>query len=309
MIFEGDYSVVKAIKNKKRLMEAGEPHDHIRPALIQGGGLMRGAYGVGASVALEEMGYTNVFTSLVGVSSGAPIISYFAAGEAYKGLHVLAEDCSSPKFVRMWRFWNQVDTKYFMNVVRNDSVKKIEVDKAFANPAQLYFGVAKYKTAKPKLLKPKNEDHFFKTMHASINMQNVSPYKVIIDGIHYADGGFSKPHMISEVLAELNPTHLLVVTNNDKSFTPISWLEKMMNRTVFRLRLNGVLAQAINSRRETRDKAVLEALSSGVKTAVVWGDGSVSGMEKNKQKIISGAEASRTWWHGLFLRKSSKYSV
>ena len=301
MIFEGEHSVIQAIREKKRLMDAGEPHDHIRPALIQGGGLMRGTYGVGASLALEEMGYTDTFTSLIGVSSGAPIISYFASGTARKGLTVMLEDCSSPRFVKLLRFWNQVDTKYFMRIVRHDEKKRIDVQRVLENPAQIYFGVAEYATAKPRLLKPKNEDHFFKTMHASINMQNVSPYKVIIDGVHYADGGFSKPHMISEVIKEIRPTHLLVVANNDRSFTPISWVERMLNRTVLRLRLNGILAQAINSRREARDNAVAEAFASDVKTAVVWGDGSVSGMEKNSEKISATVEASRTWWHGLFL--------
>jgi len=45
MIFEGDKGVIDAIKEKKRLMEAGEAHGHIRPLLIIGGGLMRGVFG------------------------------------------------------------------------------------------------------------------------------------------------------------------------------------------------------------------------------------------------------------------------
>lgn len=300
MIFEGEHSVIQAIREKKRLMEAGEPHEHIRPLLIQGGGLMRGVYGAGAALALEEKGYTSAFTSMVGISSGAPIIAHFAAGTMKEGLAVLTEDCSDKKFINTWRFWNQVDTIHFMNVVRHDERKKVDVKKVFNNPAKLYFAVAEYATALPRLLLPTNEDYFFKAMHASINMQNVSWYKVIIDGKHYTDGGFSSPHAISEAINTLQPTHALIVTNNDRDFTPISWKEKMLNRTIFRLRLNGVLAQAINSRREARDKAITEVIESGVETAVVWGDGSISGMEKNADKIASVIEASRTWWHGLF---------
>lgn len=305
MIFEGSDAVIQAMKEKKKLIETGQPHEHIRLLCIQGGGLMRGAYGLGAAIALDEMGYTNTFTSLVGISSGAPIAAHFAAGTTKDARALLLEDCCNKKFANPWRFWNQVDTKHFIDVIRSDSKKKIDVDKVFKNPADLYFGVAEYKTALPKLLSPHSTDHFFECMHASINMQNVSPYKVIIDGVHYADGGFANPHVIEEAMKEINPTHVLIITNNDREFTPISKVEKLFNLTIFRLRLNGILAQAINSRREARDLAIEKAFASDVEVAVVWGDGSIGGMENNSKKISAAVEASRTWWHGLFVQEKS----
>lgn len=298
MIFEGSHSVIQAIKEKKRLMDAGLPHEHIRPLLIQGGGLMRGAYGVGGAIALEEMGLTNCFTSLVGISSGAPTISYFAAGLTQHGLSVLLEDCCDARFINPWRFWKQVDTKHFIDIVRTHPEKRIPVERVLANPAAVYFGVTEYKTAKPRVLKPKNTDYFFKMMHASINMQNVSPCRVIIDGVHYTDGGFSRPHVIVEAVAKLQPTHTLVVTNNDQDFSPIPPFEQLLNRSVYRLRLNGILARAMNTRREARDAAIASIMPHT--TAVVWGDGSIGGGERNKDKIAGVVEASRAWWHGLF---------
>ena len=65
MIFEGDKSVIAVIKEKKRLMEEGEPHEHLRPLLFIDGGLMKGAYGIGASLALEELGLDHVFSYVV----------------------------------------------------------------------------------------------------------------------------------------------------------------------------------------------------------------------------------------------------
>lgn len=299
MIFDGDHEVIAAIKEKRRLMETGQPHEHIRPAFIQGGGLMRGVYGAGAALALEELGYTNAFSYLVGISSGAPIVAHFAAGTSRRGIGVLLHDCTDPSFVRPFRFWNQVDTKYFIEIMRNHEERRVDVARAFQNPAALYFGVAEYSTAKPKLLRPTTEDHFFTSMHASINMQNVSPYKVIIDDVQYADGGFSSPHVIAQVAEELAPTHALIITNNDRDFRPISRQERFLNQTLFRLRLNGILAQAINARREARDAAIAFMTELGTKTAVVWGDGSVSGMEKNPGRVAAAVEASRMWWHGL----------
>lgn len=300
MIFEGDHSVIHAIREKRRLMQTSQPHDHIRPLLIQGGGLMRGVYGAGAALALEERGHTNSFNYMVGISSGAPIVAHFAAGTAKEGLSILLEDCTDPSFVNPWRFWNQVDTKHLLQILRYDDLKRVDVEKVFLNPAEVHFGVAEYKTALPRLIKPHNKDHFFKSMHASINMQNVSPYKVVIDGVHYADGGFSSPHVIGEAVKRLQPTHALIITNNDRQFQPLSVTERLLNRTLFRLRLNGIMAQAINTRREARDAAIAGAIHSGIETAVVWGDGSIGGMEKNPAKIAAAVEASRTWWHGLF---------
>lgn len=300
MIFEGEHSVIQAIREKRRLMETGQPHDHIRPLLFQGGGLMCGVYGLGGALALEELGYTNSFSYMVGVSSGAPIISHFASGTTAEGQSLLMEDCCDPHFINPWRFWNQVDTGNFMNVLRSHPKKKVDLDKVEENPADLYIGVTEYKTAEPHLIKPRNKEHFFNSIHASINMQNVSPYKVIIDGVHYTDGGFSSPHVITKALKKLNPTHALIITNNNREFRRISRLERFLNRFVFRLRLNGILAQAINTRRESRDKAIEEALASDVEVAVVWGDGSIGSAERNGKKVVSTVEVSRMWWHGLF---------
>lgn len=300
MIFDGEYSVIKAIKEKQQLIKAGLPHEHIRPLLIQGGGLMRGAYGVGAAIALAELGFTKVFTNLVGISSGAPILAHFAAGTAKEGLAVFIEDCTDPRFVNPWRFWNQVDTHRLMDIIQNHPQKRVDEQKVFQNPAQLYFGVAEYETALPKLINPDSKELFFKSMHASLNMQNVSSHKVIIDGVQYVDGGFSTPHVINEAIRVLSPTHVLVITNNDRDFAPLSRMERLLNRTIFRFGINGVLVKSINTRREARNRAIEEAFSSGIPTAVVWGDGSIGAMEKSADRIKTTVETSRRWWHDLF---------
>lgn len=299
MIFEGDHSVIKAIIEKKRLMDAGKPHDHIRPLMIQGGGLMQGVYGAGAALALKELGYTNVFTSLVGVSSGAPTIAYFAAGNVEDGIAVLKEDCGDKRFMNPWRFWNQVDTQHFIDILRHDERKKIDVEQMFKHPAKIYFGVSRYETAMPELIHPTNEEELFSHMHASINMRNVSKHKIVIDGVHYADGGFTKPHIIGHAVKEVDATHVLIITNNTRHYNPITNMERVLNRTIIRMRLNGAIAQAIRARLKERDKAVAEAMESPKPVAAVWGNGAISSVETNPDKIANTIEASRTWWHGL----------
>lgn len=296
MILEGDQSVIDAIKEKKRLMDAGEEHGHIRPLLVLGGGLMRGTYGLGAALALEELGYTNAFSMLAGVSSGSPTIAHFAAGSTKEGSRILIEDCASRRFVNMWRFWNQADTQYLIDLLRNDSEKKVDVKKVLQNPACVGFGVAEYSSAKPKLMCPTNRDQFFNMLHASINMQNVSNLKVFIDGVQYADGGFTIPHIYKEIVDQSDATHILIHTNNEQIFTPISKIERFLNRTIFRIRLNGALVQATNLRRAIRDEALLEITESETPAAIVWGNHTIGGMETDRKKIEQVLEASRQWW-------------
>ncbi len=299
MIFEGNHSVIHAIKEKKRLQDQGQPHDHIRPLMIQGGGLMQGVYGAGAALALSELGYNDTFTSLVGISSGAPTVAYFAAGNVEAGIDVLKEDCSDRRFMNPWRFWNQVDTQHFIDILQHDVRKKLEVEKVLDNPTKIYFGVSRYETAEPELIHPTNEEELFSGIHASINMRNVSKHKIVIDGTHYADGGFTKPHIIGHAVKEIDATHVLIITNNTRHYNPITNLERIFNRTLLRLRLNGALAQAIRARLHERDKAVAEAMSNGTPVAAVWGNGAISSVETKPEKIAATIEASRTWWHGM----------
>jgi predicted patatin/cPLA2 family phospholipase len=303
MIFEGEHSVIQAIKEKKQLIEAGEDHSHIRVLFIQGGGIMRVAYGAGTALALEEMGHTNSFSSLVGISSGAPNVAYFAAGTIHRGINILLNDCQDRRFINPWRFWNQVNTDHFISIMRNDEEKNVSLDKVFANPADLYFGAAYYDTAKPVLLQPKNDDDFFKSLHASLNMSNISPVNINIAGIRYTDGGFASPHIFARSVEQIQPTHVLIATNNDRDFKSISIFEKTLNRTLYRFRLNGLLATAINSRREARDEALANIINSEVKTAVIWGDGAIDAFESDTNKIEAAIEASRTWCHELFSMK------
>ena len=195
MILEGDKSVIDAIKEKKHLMDAGEEHGHIRPLLIVDGGLMKAAYGVGAGLALEEAGFSKVFTSIVGVSSGAPSAAYFVSEEVYIGGRLIYEECCTKKFLNVWRFWNQVNTTYLTSVLKGSTGKRINVKKIFSSSTDLYIGVSDFKTGKPTLLKPTNEDELFRAIQASIIMPNVSTDIVTFNDIRYVDGGFTRPHI------------------------------------------------------------------------------------------------------------------
>lgn len=297
MVFEGDRSVIDALKEKKKLAEAGHPHDHIKIMLFVDGGLMKGAYGVGAGLALEELGYNDYFSSIVGVSSGAPSVAYFMSKETRRGASLMWEECCSREFINMWRYWNQVDTNYFIKVIQENSEKGIDVEKVFQSPTELYIAVSNFKTGEPKLLKPKTGPELFTAIQASILMPNVSTDIVKFKDIRYVDGGFTRPHSLRLAIDEIKATHVLIITNQDKSLVTIPRLERFLNNTLYRWRMPAPLRFAAHERKRERMKA-LEYMNAHYRTpyALVWGNHAIRSMERNPKKVKEVVMRSRQWW-------------
>lgn len=297
MIFEGQQRVIDAIKEKKALIDAGREHNHIRPMLFIDGGLMKGAYGAGAVLALTDLGYADVFTTAVGVSSGAPTAAYFVAGEVTRGVSMYYEECCSRKFINMWRFWNQVNTFYFSGVLRGVTGKGVTPARVFASNTELYIAVADFETGKPELLHPKTDEELFRAIQASILMPNVSSDIVHIDDIRYVDGGFTRPHALQRALDEIDATHVLIITNQDKSVTTLPKLERFLNHTLYRHRMPKLLRFAAHERKRERMK-VIEELEKGRKIpyGLVWGNHSIMSMERDPKKVQQVIADSKKWW-------------
>lgn len=300
MIFEGDTGVIDAIKEKKRLMDAGAPHGHIKPMLFIDGGLMKGVYGAGAVVALEELGYTDVFTDVVGVSSGAPTAAYFVAHQAKRGVTIYSEEACTRKFINPWRIWNQVDTFYFAATLRGVTGKGLGTQRIFASPATLHIAVADFETGKPELLQPDTDDGVFSAIQASVLMPNISSDKVRIDDIRYVDGGFTRPHALKKALEEIEATQVLVIANQNKTITALPKLERFLNNTLYRHRMPKLLRFAAHERKRERMK-VIQEMENGqhMPYALIWGDHSITSMERKPKKVQEVIEKSRLWWREL----------
>lgn len=300
MIFEGSKDVIAAIQEKKLLQEQGKEHGHIRPMLFIDGGLMKGVYGAGAVVAMEELGFSNVFTSVVGVSSGAPTAAYFLAEQAKEGASIVWDDCCTRRFINMWRFWNQVDTFYFAAILRGVTGKGVDTQKVLESPSDLYIAVADFDTGAPTLLQPDDGEDLLTAIQASILMPNVSTDIVKFKDIRYADGGFTRPHSLKKALEEIDATHVLVITNQDKTITTLPKLERILNHTLYRRRMPKLLRFAAHERKRERMR-VIEEMEKGehIPYALIWGDHSIKSMERNSKKAKSVLEKSRVWWQQL----------
>tara|TARA_B100000508_G_C11464958_1_gene281244 strand:- start:5644 stop:6552 length:909 start_codon:yes stop_codon:yes gene_type:complete len=300
MIFEGEMSVIEAIKEKKRLMDSAQPHGYIRPLLVIDGGLMKGAYSVGTGMALEDLGYTDVFSNIVGVSSGAPMAAYFVSKQVKECASTLWEEFASRKFINMWRIWNQVNTFYGAAVLRGVTGKGIDTDKVFSSKTNIYIGVANFKTGEPKLLQPKTGEELLQSIQASILMPNVSNDIVHFDDIRYADGGFTKPHILRLAVDEIDATHVLILTNQDQTVSTIPLFERFLNHTLFRWRMPPALRFAAHERRKERHKVLADMEKNYDKPyALVWGNHSIKSMERDPKRVREVVEASEKWWLDL----------
>lgn len=305
MILEGDASVIDALRDKKKLMAEGGDHSHMRLLLIIDGGLMKGVYGVGAAMALQELGFSHVFSDVVGVSSGAPTAAYFLAEDTKRGSTILVEEVASKKFINMWRIFNQSDTRFLINVLKGSTGKRLNSEKVLRHATKLHLGVSHYKTAKPALITPQTDEELYGALHASFSMPGVSIEKVYVKGERYVDGGFTKPHIIKEAIDSIDATHILLITNQDKGVSTLPFFERLLNTLFYRFRMSRALLSTARQRREERLRT-LEHYKESLETpmAIVWGDGSIGSFERASEKVNETIMKSRAWWYELLEKRA-----
>lgn len=299
MIFEGDRSVIDALKEKKRLIQNGKPHDHIKPLLIIDGGLMKGVYGAGAVLAFDELSYTECFSSVTGISSGAVEGAYLLSGNraGWIGATLFYEECCTKTFRPRFDMRNVINTMFIERVLRGETGKSLDFDKIFSTKIPLYIGVSDFETATPVLLKPTTQSDLLTAIRASISMPGAVSLPAILNGVRYVDGASTQPHILGHICETLPATHILIITNQDKGTKHISWFEHFIHSTLFRGRTNAILRHAANWRREARHAFVEKTLRLQSKpTLFVWGDNSVNSMESNPIQLKETIEKSRRWW-------------
>lgn len=300
MHIEGDDSVISTLKEKKRLQDSNVDSSHIRILCIVDGGLMKGAYATGAGLALEELGYTGVFETIVGVSSGAPAAAYFVAGQVSTGSTLMHEECCSSEFINLKRFWSPLNTDAVLQAMRVGR-KKIEWSNITLNTTDLYIGVTRHSDAKPHLVSVKGLDTMLTAIEASIAIPTLTNKRIFIGNEQYTDGGFASPHIVQHALDTLPASHVIIFTNQDKDTEDVPLLEKFLNRTVWRKRYSSALLKSANNRRVARHKLVENILAGQYSKpiCVVWGNSSVSSTERSSTKVKSTVDASYQYWKQL----------
>ena len=298
MIFEGDMSVIEAIKEKKRLMENRKEHEHIRPLLVIDGGFMKGVYGAGAALAFDELAFLPVFTNFVGISSGAATLAYTLSGQSQLGSTVIIEDCTSRQFLNFWRFKNPEDTAFLQEVLEGCTGKRLET-KDLVN-RNFYIGLAVFETAKPFLLQPKTREECLVGIRASISMPGAVSDTILLSGVRYVDGASTEPHILKKTYETIDATHVLIITNQDKDTKDILWWDRLITKTIWRSRMSPRLFDVALRRRQIRHTWVDTVLKNPEKPiCFVWGNGSIASFERDPEVVKAVIEKSKLWWQEL----------
>ena len=130
--------VLAAIRARAARWRSGDrgPDGHKIGLVIEGGGL-RGISTAGGAVALEHLGFTDLFDDVYGTSAGAMNGAYFLAGQAAFGLRIYSEDMVRREIVNPWRFWRILDVeRLFRRAIMGD--KALNLDAVLASRSRLH---------------------------------------------------------------------------------------------------------------------------------------------------------------------------
>ncbi len=205
--------LVAVIDNLKRKRDRLPGHEDIRPLLLILPGGMRGAAGAGAILALHQAGLSDVFETVVGISTGAPTAAYFLSGytQALQGASLYYQDLATTEFINLRRVKNIMRLELLLEVMASGQ-KAIDQVAIQSAPADFYMGMTTVrgeqkfinaKTARPSLLS---------AIHASMAMPGTGGQPVIVNGEAYVDGGLY-PFPLHSIIRQFAPTDVLVIPN------------------------------------------------------------------------------------------------
>ncbi|MFZ2522997.1 MAG: hypothetical protein WAW92_01275 [Minisyncoccia bacterium] len=235
--------VIEAFKGRRDSVEMeGKPKRLLIYAL--GGGL-RGPYGAGQVIALNEMGITaDKVDVLVGSSAGEDDLIYYADGpeSTYRGTSIYYEECTTKEFVdvRPKRISQIMNVTVVENAMRKGK-KAINEDRIRNLPTEIYALATPVNGAEAELINVKTavgesgELDMISAVKASMNVRLLRAPGTMVNGKLMEDGSFGSLQL-QKLIDEFEPTDILVLPNipfrNLEEFKESSsWLEHLPNST------------------------------------------------------------------------------
>jgi predicted patatin/cPLA2 family phospholipase len=223
-------SAMDLLKERAYRLKGGrEPSDDRKAALIVEGGAMRGVISCAALMALEDLGFTNVFDEVYGASAGAVNAAYFLAGQAAYATSIYYQKINNTRILRRPWHWKLVDIDdLFDSVIAGD--RPLRVDNVMASRSRLFVTIADAATGAAFLaLAQSNETPLLTLLKASAAMPLLYNGLVTVNGRDCFDGGLINPLPILEAI-ESGCTDLLVFLTRPASFRecPPSLIEQQI---------------------------------------------------------------------------------
>ncbi len=211
----GAEAVLDAIQERRRSDARGD--DGRRLALVVQGGAMRGVYSIGALVALEQLGLTDVFDEVHASSSGALNAAYFLAGQAAYGQIVYYRYANTRTFINPLRLRKIVDLDYLFDRVLGE-LRPLDVDRVLASRSRFLVTLMERRSGRQFQVDVGDVSApLMQVLKASCAMPLLYNRPVRIDGRDCLDGSFPNGIPIREALAD-GATHILVCLTRPASF-------------------------------------------------------------------------------------------
>ena len=182
-------------------------------ALVIEGGGMRGVVSAGSLLALDQLGFRDVFDEVYATSAGGVNAAYFLSGQGALGMTVYFDDIANRRFINPWRVFKIVDVDYAYDDVV--ALKKPLDDGAVrASPVRFFLSVTDARSGTNELLDVRTRPEPIPLLlKASSALPVLYNRRVVLDGREYVDGGVTDHLPIARAIAN-GCTDVLVLASS-----------------------------------------------------------------------------------------------
>jgi predicted patatin/cPLA2 family phospholipase len=183
--------------------------------LVFEGGAMRGAYGSGVALALQEAGL--VPDAIYGTSAGGAIAAWYAAGQAHVGVTTWERVGDRQLLSYRRALWGDRPVLDFRLLYGDmyPNLFRMDVARLRAAPYPVYVTLTDADSAETALADLRAAEDPFLLLHATSALPLVSEAPVSIGGRRYLDGGATAPLPLQQAL-DAGRKDLLVVSNRPR---------------------------------------------------------------------------------------------
>ena len=104
--------VIDLILERASLAGRNKPDPSRKLGLVIEGGGMRGVISAGSLLALDLLGFREIFDEIYAASAGGVNAAYFLSGQGTLGMTVYFDDIANRRFINPWRVFKIVDVDY-----------------------------------------------------------------------------------------------------------------------------------------------------------------------------------------------------
>jgi predicted patatin/cPLA2 family phospholipase len=205
--------------------------DPYRLALAIEGGSMRSVVAAGMTLALEELGYRDVFDDVYGSSAGSIIGAYFITGQASLSPAIYYEDMCSKKFVNLARILTRqpiMSLDFLFEVLEHE--KPLDWDGVVRSPIRLHpLATSVDKQAVVDFAGFDNANDLRAALRAASTLPVIAGPPFEVRGSRFLDGGLFESFPFRPAIRD-GCTHVLVLRTRPAGNVPsgVSWKQRLL---------------------------------------------------------------------------------